>query len=536
MMVAPLTVGFVVDEKNELPAWECLMLQKLAASDFIAKVILIILPSKDEKTVRSRNSLGFLLFNRFENAWFNKIPDAKSITDLDNIEDHLYKLVTVKITSENDVLPFEPDLLYLSLKMKYSVDFKPPPFGVWRVEFGNDPIHNNLPAFWEVMNQEVITKAWLTVKVNKNNCVQTAYTAIALTVPFSVKNNFNSIAFKASEFLIARLRELCLTGPKPFFEKCREFLPEIKSLDKKEAKRPGSILMLRLFTRNIFSYLAYKIKKVIRRETFILLYARGKLEMNSVNISNYTKLLPPAKSFWADPFVIKKENDHFIFFEECSYPEWKGRLAVMKINAEGVCSEKKVVLEKHYHLSYPFLFEMNGNYYLIPESSANRTVDLYHCKEFPYEWEFLKCLLSGVVLQDSTLFFYQETWWLFATTKNSSGSTSNDLLMIYYCSDIFSGNWQSHAGNPVITDVSNCRPAGKIFMEDGKIFRPAQNNASRQYGYSIKINEIEILNPTEYKEKLIHEISPGNFREFVAIHTINADGDLIVIDGIMAES
>jgi hypothetical protein len=534
MSIEPLTVGFLIDKKNEIPLWECRMLEQLLISEFISEVILIILPTKNEELLQTHESLAFTLFKKFENAWFNKTPDAATISTLGKIENYYGQFRRVEIISEEDVLPTYIDLVYYSYKLKVQAHFNPPRYGSWMLEFGKVRDQTGLPGFWEIMLQDTLMESRLTVTLKDDTSARIAYHSIGLTVPFSVKNNFNSVAFKASQFLPARLRELYLTGPLLFFTKCEK--PNFKStgLDDIKPLKPENVLMCRLFSKNVILYLIDKISKLNKKNLFIILYSRRKLAVNSIDIGKYNVLQPPPRTFWADPFVIKKGADHFIFFEESSYPEWKGQLMVMKIDSAGVCSDRKPILKKPYHLSYPFIFEIEGIHYLIPESSANKTVDLYRCKNFPYEWEFSRTLLQDITLQDATIFYFQNTWWLFATTKSFAGCTSNDQLMIYYCTDIFTGEWHSHAGNPVITDVSNCRPAGKIFMEADKIYRPAQNNASRQYGYSIKINEIEVLTQTVFREKMIREVSPVEFKKYVAVHTINADESMIVIDGILA--
>jgi hypothetical protein len=48
----------------------------------------------------------------------------------------------------------------------------------------------------------------------------------------------------------------------------------------------------------------------------------------------------------------------------------------------------------------------------------------------------------------------------------------------------------------------------------------------------LKINEIEVLNETEYKEKEIFEVVPGKRNKLATIHTLNFINNLIVIDGI----
>lgn len=534
MTIRPLTIGFVIDEKNGLPTWELLSLQELIRSEFISSITLIILPEQDQKPRRNEESFGLVCFKKFENVWFKNKQDAALVVNLDAIHDPFRKLKSIKINMDSPTLPPEVDLLYLCYKLRDVSIFNPPIYGIWKVVFGKNNAEGNLPGFWEVMNRESITESRLVIQISENSSVVIACHSIASTISFSVKNNFNSIALKTSHYLLQRVRELYLTDKATFFSKRLKFSFEPNANINIRSREPGSLKMLCLFLRNIYFYLLYKISKFSGKEIFMLFYAFGKLDIHSIDFKKYSRLQPPPKKFWADPFVIHKGQEHFIFFEEGYYPGGKGRIAVMKIDIEGKCSERKIIIEEPYHLSYPFVLEIDGNYYIIPESSANKTVDVYHCEEFPYKWKFYRRLLNNIVLQDSTLFHHGDIWWLFATTKDPLEYTSNDQLMIYYSSDIFSGEWHSHPCNPVITDVSNCRPAGKIFVQDKRIFRPAQNNSCGQYGYSIRINEIEILTKTEYREKMINEISPLKFPTFAAMHTINADGNMIVIDGIMS--
>jgi hypothetical protein len=289
-----------------------------------------------------------------------------------------------------------------------------------------------------------------------------------------------------------------------------------------------------LFVRNNIRYIIYKIQKLRNHKKFIILYARVELDIiNKMNVEKFIELIPPGTAFWADPFVIEHKDDYYIFFEDAASPKDKARLAVIKINAKGERSDPQVILKRPYHLSYPFIFQIGEDYYLLPETSDNRTLELYRCKKFPLEWEFSRYLIQDLILEDPTLFFFQGIWWLFGSTRVPKSSTSNDQLLIYYTTDIFGGEWMPHPGNPVITDVSNCRPAGKIFMIGNRIFRPAQNNASRQYGYAVCINEIEVLTKTEYKERLVSSISPTDHKKFAAVHTLNASGNMVVIDAIL---
>ena len=167
---------------------------------------------------------------------------------------------------------------------------------------------------------------------------------------------------------------------------------------------------------------------------------------------------------------------------------------------------------------------------MIPETSQNRTIELYKCTGFPYQWKFEGNLMENIVATDTTPFFHENLWWLFTTIDHTNGiSGCSTELYLYYSDDLFSGNWTSHPLNPVVSDESNARCAGKLFVEDGVIYRPSQN-CSMRYGRRININQVTKLNTDEYNEILVKEIIPDWDRELKGIHTINSEGGLTVID------
>ena len=66
----------------------------------------------------------------------------------------------------------------------------------------------------------------------------------------------------------------------------------------------------------------------------------------------------------------------FVFFEDCGYAPRRGRISVLEIGPRNP-SAAVPVLERDYHLSYPFLFTWGGAHFMIPESSANSSVRVY---------------------------------------------------------------------------------------------------------------------------------------------------------------
>ena len=64
-----------------------------------------------------------------------------------------------------------------------------------------------------------------------------------------------------------------------------------------------------------------------------------------------------------------------------------------------------MVLERPYHLSYPFVFRARGaDLDDAGELGANRSLELYRADPFPYRWMLDRIVLSGVEIADATPF------------------------------------------------------------------------------------------------------------------------------------
>ena len=107
----------------------------------------------------------------------------------------------------------------------------------------------------------------------------------------------------------------------------------------------------------------------------------------SADLKGFTRLMPPKDRDWADPFVVEKSGRYYIFFEELPYAERKAHISMIELDAAGNASKPQRVLEADHHLSYPFLFEHDGQLYMLPESAKNRSVELYRCVDFPLVWK-----------------------------------------------------------------------------------------------------------------------------------------------------
>lgn len=271
----------------------------------------------------------------------------------------------------------------------------------------------------------------------------------------------------------------------------------------------------------------FRLERKMFAEQWFLIYDYEN-EIVTKSLKNFQKIIPPKDRFWADPFVVYKNNKHHIFYEEFIFKQKKGHISVFTIDKEGNCSTGEKILEEPFHLSYPFCFQFENEVYMIPETQEKKSIRLYKCNRFPDKWEFYKEIFTNIDAVDTTIYHHNDKWWMFTGVRKIDGSTW-DNLHIFYSDSPISDKWISHPLNPIIEEPSNLRSAGSIFSKNNKIYRPVQISTSNTYGKAISINRIIILNEENFIEEKIKTIEPWD-KEIDGIHTLNHENGLTVLD------
>ena len=89
----------------------------------------------------------------------------------------------------------------------------------------------------------------------------------------------------------------------------------------------------------------------------------------------------PKNTFLADPFVIEYQNENYIFVEEFNFKNKKGIISVYKI-LKNDSQRVGVALEENFHLSFPYIFKFENDYYMLPETSDANEIRLYSVNNF----------------------------------------------------------------------------------------------------------------------------------------------------------
>ncbi|WP_457106955.1 glucosamine inositolphosphorylceramide transferase family protein [Methylobacterium sp. P5_C11] len=241
------------------------------------------------------------------------------------------------------------------------------------------------------------------------------------------------------------------------------------------------------------------------------------------------------RRFYADPFPLASGGTTHVFVEEFPHATGKAIISAVRFGQDGPEGPPVPVLEEPYHLSYPFVFARDGAVWMVPESSAAGTVDLYRATRYPGGWVKEATLLSGVVASDATLLEHGGRWWIFATVRDAppgappGSGCHHDALFLWSAPD-FRGPYTPHPANPVLIDPSVARPAGRIVARNGTLIRPVQDCAEG-YGRALSLARIDRLDPDGFAQTIVGRIEPGAAWPGRCLHTLNADGGLECIDG-----
>lgn len=241
----------------------------------------------------------------------------------------------------------------------------------------------------------------------------------------------------------------------------------------------------------------------------------------------------PAK-FVADPFLVREGETWNLFFEVYNNDTQQGDLAVATSKNTWIWNYEKVILDEPFHLSYPYVFNWEGEYYLIPESYEDNSIRLYRAEEFPTRWSYVKTLVDGRDYVDNSIVFYNEKWWLFSSV------TSNDTLYLHYA-DSLTGPWKEHPLSPVVTgDVHKSRPSGRLLIYENKLFRFTMDVDPPSGTHQVMVYEITEITPDRYAEELAQETpvvmpsgSGWNGQAMHQIDPVQVDSDswIVSVDG-----
>lgn len=241
--------------------------------------------------------------------------------------------------------------------------------------------------------------------------------------------------------------------------------------------------------------------------------------------------------YHADPFLLSAtiSNDsaitEWLLFEHFDHNADKGEIRAVALPEQepgAYCS----LLSLSGHLSYPHVFQLGNQSYLLPEQVGTGLPPQAYTLDSKQQPGITgdPIPMPGLPpLFDGTMFKYGDHYWLLGTLKKFSNSSH---LGLWFADHPFAG-WQPHRYMPVAINSQYGRPAGTPFHHQNRLIIPLQNSA-RGYGKRIELFEVVKLSPTDLDWQHCGTISkeminlPG--ARIGGVHTLSVSNHSLAID------
>lgn len=538
-----LKIGLLVDD-YWIQAWEYDLVSEILNSEYsVIEAIVLQKKLTDNRMKKSVGNFMFRFHSRIDHLVFSGRKNYKERKDIRNSTVNSNQFIlhsegqTVTSVSSSDALR---EISKLGLDIIIKLGYGPvnedlcglSKYGLWSYPMTDCSSEScDTTGYFEVIEKQPVIVSELVARMTKGQLPLVLARVTEATCAYSVSLTGEKLYRRASMFVPRTIRGLWQEGP-GYLQKIENKFGGNGSLII-QIPPPAGLKSLENILKAGYIFIQQVFKKVIYTDpfTWALLYEKGNdnnFETNSYK--DFKKLKPASDRFWADPFVVSNEDKYYVFVEEFLYKANKGHIAVLELDKSGQLLKTRKIIENPYHMSYPFVFQRDNTYYMIPETGGNRSIDLYRCTEFPGKWELVKSIMKDINAVDTTLFNHKGKWWLFTLIdKIDSSLAVSPELYLFWSDDFLSDQWTGHPMNPVVTDVRIARPAGRIFIRDGKIYRPSQDCSGR-YGNSFDINQILALTCEVYEEKRILKVKPDWDKALKGTHTFNYHEGFTILD------
>jgi hypothetical protein len=520
-----------------LSSWqyECI---KLLNESGIAKVVLIINDASVNSSKPSISSKFGNYFNKhalykLSSRFLFKVPSFEHIT----VTDVLKKIDVLNCTTTkkgkfseyfaaDDIEQIKSRKLDFILRFGFNIIrgdiLEVAKYGVWSFHHGNELEFRGGPAgFWEIFRNSKINGVILQKLNNLIDAGVIINRRSYQTVLHSYSEHLNKLLAQSTDMPLQVCNQI-ISGDESSFQK------EHSTSNAPMNRLPNNWTMIKFHFLLFRNRIMFHIARLFKQEHWDIGIVKNSDEQLPISADfknvNWFNLRRGSK-YAADSFCFESNNSNYIVFEDYDYKTKKGIISLAKLNEDNMPIEVKPVLEKSFHLAYPFVFKHNQNIYLIPETAENDTVELYKWDTENEKFDFQQILINipGV---DTSIVLYKGRWWIFCGLKDD---LPNEKLHIYY-SDELTGEYKAHKLNPVKVDPAGSRPGGQFIIKNDVLYRPAQHSVA-WYGEKIDWFKVVNLTPTSFNEEFIGDVKPHNMWEHnEGLHTFSQTSKIMVID------
>ncbi|WP_413580664.1 hypothetical protein [Bdellovibrio sp. HCB288] len=373
-------------------------------------------------------------------------------------------------------------------------------------------------GFWEVYGKKAVTP--FAIQLQTKASVQTVFTGRLLTQSSFLLNQAY-VSRKALSYLHKFLNK---KQTHPEFN-----WSHLQSAVESElhSSYPSVFGLAGYITKRVFRTLQQKVAALQKKDQhWNVAFLRG--DWQPLNLAKGLVFEHRNDQFFADPFVIHKDGRDICFVEEYDYKTNLGHITAFELKDQHAINLGAVIKET-FHMSFPYLFEYEGNLYMCPETSGSREIRIYKCLEFPLKWEFEKALMKNIAAVDSLLLSENGKWWMLTNIDSLQKNDNCTELHAFYSDSPLSETWIPHPMNPLVIDPLKARNGG-LLRDGNKVYRVSQSQEFGVYGASSRIHEILEMTESNYTEKTIANIKADFFKDIYGTHHLHSNGSVTVFD------
>lgn len=233
--------------------------------------------------------------------------------------------------------------------------------------------------------------------------------------------------------------------------------------------------------------------------------------------------------FLADPFGLWHNGYLYVFAEAYDYRTRCGDIVVFVLDSNFQVLEQRTVLKEPWHLSYPYVFEADGEIWMLPEGYKSGTLSLYRAVDFPWTWEKVPEFTFPCAAIDPSPVFAEGSWWIFYTPPAPKAARTSALMLAR--SPQLTGPWQNVTEQPIRVDKQGARMGGTPYVDNGNLILPVQD-CSSSYGGALRLLEMplgSLAAPQLTRGAWLK--APASSAPYTdGLHTLSAVGNVTLID------
>ena len=206
----------------------------------------------------------------------------------------------------------------------------------------------------------------------------------------------------------------------------------------------------------------------------------------------------------ADPFIVDDGTSDFIFFEGFKRRREHGKIYKVEINSnsedEFEFGDAELIFDIGAHVSFPYVFNLEKKWYLIPESSAVNKLLILEAEGLSGPWIIKHSVDFGFSILDSVVIPDGPNLRLFGSRKINGDSSLGYLLQNFTSTSGLGGPWIKDENKGIWSDKKG--RLGGVRTHNGKFEIFTQSGCKGNYGHHLEVTNLSDLFLFDKKSKV----------------------------------